>query len=113
MRLINWKLTRLCLSLPENYFYSLLLMSVKIMETMNTGWCDICNIYRVLNIFLHRVDQLLCEYEVRLSEAMTAGINITSQDFKINWDYLQSVFFSTTILTTIGMVCHLSIIHNI
>ena len=39
-----------------------------------------------------------------LSNAMTAGINIVEQDFNINWDYLQSVFFSTTILTTIGEV---------
>ena len=61
-----------------------------------------------------RVDELLKEYEFILSEAMTAGINITSEekDFKINWDYLQSVFFSTTILTTIGIVCQLSIITN-
>ena len=59
-----------------------------------------------------RVDELLKGYEFILSEAMTAGINITSEekDFKINWDYLQSVFFSTTILTTIGIVCQLSII---
>ena len=26
------------------------------------------------------------------------------QDFQINWNYIQSVFFSTTILTTIGTV---------
>ena len=59
-----------------------------------------------------RVDELLKGYEFILSEAMTAGINITSEEkeFKINWDYLQSVFFSTTILTTIGIVCQLSII---
>merc|ERR1712038_912331 len=33
---------------------------------------------------------------------MTAGINIVTQNYTQNWDYLQSVFFSTTILTTIG-----------
>ena len=66
-----------------------------------------------ISVFGHfRVDELLKGYEFILSEAMTAGINITSEEkeFRINWDYLQSVFFSTTILTTIGIVCQLSII---
>ena len=53
-----------------------------------------------------RVDKLLSDYEITLSNAMSAGINIVEQDFKINWDYLQSVFFSTTILTTIGKPTH-------
>ena len=33
---------------------------------------------------------------------MNAGVDVVSQDFTISWNYLQSVFFSTTILTTIG-----------
>ena len=37
-----------------------------------------------------------------MSEAHNAGIDVVSQDFTIRWNYLQSVFFSTTILTTIG-----------
>ena len=64
---------------------------------------------------LFRVDKLLSEYEITLSNAMTAGINIVEQDFKINWDYLQSVFFSTTILTTIGKLtlgCNIHVYFN-
>ena len=48
------------------------------------------------------VEKLLSEYEAALSDVMTAGINIVTQNYTQNWDYLQSVFFSTTILTTIG-----------
>ena len=48
------------------------------------------------------MEKLLSEYEAALSEVMTAGINIVTQNYTQNWDYLQSVFFSTTILTTIG-----------
>ena len=50
------------------------------------------------------VEKLLSEYEAALSEVMIAGINIVTQNYTENWDYLQSVFFSTTILTTIGRV---------
>jgi hypothetical protein len=39
---------------------------------------------------------LLCHYEVVLSEAVNAGISAAEHN------YIQSVFFTTTILTTIG-----------
>ena len=42
------------------------------------------------------------DYESTVSEAMNAGVDVVSQDFTVSWNYLQSVFFSTTILTTIG-----------
>ena len=48
------------------------------------------------------MDKLLTDYEETVSDAMDAGVNVVSQDFTISWDYLQAVFFSTTILTTIG-----------
>ena len=55
------------------------------------------------------MDQLLSSYESVVSEAAGAGIDIVTQDFTISWDYIQSVFFSTTILTTIGMVINIII----
>ena len=55
-----------------------------------------------LTILSVSVEKLLSEYEAALSDVMTAGINIVTQNYTQNWDYLQSVFFSTTILTTIG-----------
>jgi len=48
------------------------------------------------------IDQLLVDYETIVEEAVNNGINVVTQDFTISWNYIQSVFFSTTILTTIG-----------
>ena len=48
------------------------------------------------------LDPLLLTYEAAVSEASVGGLDVVSQDFTIKWDYLQSVFFATTILTTIG-----------
>ena len=33
---------------------------------------------------------------------MDAGIDVVEQNFTTNWDFIGSVFFTTTILTTIG-----------
>ncbi len=62
------------------------------------------SITSILILLSVSVEKLLSEYEVALSEVMIAGINIVTQNYTQNWDYLQSVFFSTTILTTIGLV---------
>ena len=45
---------------------------------------------------------LLLTYEAAVSEASLGGLDVVSQAFTIKWDYPQSVFFATTILTTIG-----------
>ena len=37
-----------------------------------------------------------------MSEAVGAGISLVDQSFTESWDFVQSVFFTTTILTTIG-----------
>ena len=44
----------------------------------------------------------LTSYEIVLSDAADAGVDIVSKDFTYNWDYIQACFFSLTILTTIG-----------
>ena len=49
-----------------------------------------------------KLEELLGEYEVVVEEAAYNGINIVTQEYNINWDYIQAIFFSTTILTTIG-----------
>ena len=49
-----------------------------------------------------RVEELLGEYEEVVSEAVGAGISLVDQTFTESWDFVQSVFFTTTILTTIG-----------
>jgi len=48
------------------------------------------------------VDSALSSYELTCSEASSAGVDIVTKEFSYNWDYIQSVFFSLTILTTIG-----------
>ena len=42
------------------------------------------------------------QYQV-CSEAVGAGVDLVSKEFSFNWDYVQSCFFSLTILTTIGL----------
>lgn len=48
------------------------------------------------------LSRLLEEYEVVVDQAIKNNINVRTQDYTISWDYIQAVFFSTTILTTIG-----------
>ena len=44
----------------------------------------------------------MCDYESVVSEAVGAGVSLVDQNFTVSWDFIQSVFFSTTIITTIG-----------
>ena len=48
------------------------------------------------------LDNLLMDYEMIVEQAVDNGINVVTQDFSINWDYSQAIFFVITILTTIG-----------
>jgi len=48
------------------------------------------------------LDTALSEYEEICSQAVDAGVNLVAKDFSYNWDYIQSMFFALTILTTIG-----------
>ena len=36
-----------------------------------------------------RLEELLVEYELVVEEASYNGINIVTQDYSINWDYIQ------------------------
>ena len=54
------------------------------------------------------METALSEYETICSEASSAGVDIVSKEFSYNWDYIQSCFFSLTILTTIGENCFLT-----
>ena len=58
---------------------------------------------KIKNIFQHQV----------CSEAVGAGVDLVSKEFSFNWDYVQSCFFSLTILTTIGLTLHWVLIHKI
>ena len=56
----------------------------------------------ILALLFQKLDQLLTQYESVVSEAVGAGVSVVDQNFTVSWDFIQSVFFSTTILTTIG-----------
>ena len=40
--------------------------------------------------------------QVVVDEALSNNIDVVSRQYVVSWDYVQAVFFSTTILTTIG-----------
>ena len=54
-----------------------------------------------------KMESLLAEYEAVVDDAMKNNVDPVSQSFTPNWDYIQAVFFSTTILTTIGLTIKL------
>ena len=43
-----------------------------------------------------------CLLQVVVAGAASAGVDVVTGAWATNWDYLQSVFFATTVLTTIG-----------
>ena len=56
------------------------------------------------------LDTALLQHETNVAQAAAAGVDVVSRDFTVTWDYLQSVFFASTILTTIGqfLLCTVS-----
>ena len=49
-----------------------------------------------------RVSITRCLLQVVVAGAASAGVDVVTGAWATNWDYLQSVFFATTVLTTIG-----------
>lgn len=60
------------------------------------------------------LDTALLQHETNVAQAAAAGVDVVSRDFTVTWDYLQSVFFASTILTTIGqfLLCTVSQCHS-
>jgi hypothetical protein len=56
------------------------------------------------NSVVHRenIDNKLLEYEQTVSVAAQEGIDLKTKECIYQWSYIQSVFFASTILTTIG-----------
>ncbi len=48
-----------------------------------------------------RVQKLL-EYEETVAVAATEGIDLSNKEPVYKWSYIQAIFFTSTILTTIG-----------
>ncbi len=51
---------------------------------------------------VHSIDKALLDYEKTVAVAAGEGINVTSQECLFKWTYVQSVFFSSTVITTVG-----------
>ena len=53
---------------------------------------------------IHRenIDNKLLEYEQTVSIAAQEGIDLKTKECIYQWSYIQSLFFASTILTTIG-----------
>ena len=56
------------------------------------------------NSVIHRqnIDIKLLDYEQTVALGATSGIDMETKDVIYKWSYIQAVFFTSTILTTIG-----------
>ena len=59
-----------------------------------------------MNSVVHRqnIDLKLLDYEQTVAAAATSGIDMETKDVIYQWSYIQAVFFTSTILTTIGRI---------
>ena len=49
-----------------------------------------------------QLDNSLLEYEKTVGVAASAGLEIATKEINYQWTYVQSVFFTSTIITTVG-----------
>ena len=57
-----------------------------------------------LNIkrMIERLEEALRSYESVIAVSAGEGINMTTKDFEYKWTYVQCIFFTSTIITTVG-----------
>ncbi len=55
-----------------------------------------------ISFFHSHSDLKLLEYEQTVAVAAQEGIDMETKDVIYQWSYIQAVFFTSTILTTIG-----------
>ena len=104
----------LCL---ESFFYSLQIFQVlehptekeKLLELQDQVIFERDNFVKFIfngswNSVVHRenIDTKLLNYEQTVADAATSGINMETKTPIYQWSYIQAVFFTSTILTTIG-----------
>ena len=49
-----------------------------------------------------KLDTALLDYEKTVGVAASAGLEIATKEINYQWTYVQSVFFTSTIITTVG-----------
>lgn len=52
---------------------------------------------------VQKVDDALLNYERTVAVAAGEGIDVINKNFFYKWTYIQSIFFASTIITTVGM----------
>ena len=48
------------------------------------------------------IDNALLNYEKTVAVASEEGVDVATKEVRYEWTYVQSVFFSSTIITTVG-----------
>ena len=49
------------------------------------------------------IDDALLSYEKTIAVASEEGVDVATKEVRYEWTYVQSVFFSSTIITTVGI----------
>lgn len=62
---------------------------------------QLTNIPRVDKV-INDLDEALLDYEKTVGAAAQAGLVIATKEIQYQWTYVQSVFFTSTIITTVG-----------
>lgn len=55
-----------------------------------------------VNDVIKKFDDALLNYEIALSIVSRAGIDVPSMGIDYKWTYVSSVFFTSTVITTVG-----------
>ena len=53
---------------------------------------------------INKLEDALSSYEKTVSVAASEGLDIATKEINYEWTYVQSVFFTSTIITTVGKV---------
>ena len=53
---------------------------------------------------IEKLDNALLSYEETLSNATGQGIDVASKEIDYKWTYVSSVFFTSTVITTVGKI---------
>ena len=48
------------------------------------------------------IDDALLSYEKTIAVASEEGVDVATKEVRYEWTYVQAVFFSSTIITTVG-----------
>ena len=61
---------------------------------------------------IEELQRALSSYETTIATSAEAGIDMETKDFEYKWTYVQSIFFTSTIITTVGRTPNLWFANN-